>query len=119
MSPGSRSGGDLSPVTVQILLSLVGGARHGYGIKLDVERRTDGAMSLGSGTLYQALARLEEQGLVEAAEPPADGEGDARRGRHYRLTGDGREALERELVMLRRTVSSDAARAVLGVGGEA
>lgn len=116
MSPSAAS--DLSPVTLQILLSLVGGPRHGYGIKLDVEERTRGAMSLGSGTLYQALARLEEQALVDVVEPPAGGDGDARRGRHYGLTPSGRAALERELAVLSRTVSSEAARAILGAGGE-
>lgn len=113
MSP-KRPGRELSPATVQILLSLVREPLHGYGIKLDIERRTDGAMSLGSGTLYQALQRLEQQGLIEVAEPPAEAADDARRGRFYALRNEGRERLEAELEMLERTVSSPAARSVLG-----
>ena len=109
---------DLSAVSIQILLSLVAGARHGYGIKLDVEERTDGAMSLGSGTLYQALARLEDKGLIETTEPPPDSVSDARRGRFYDLRPAGREALQAELTALQRTVSSEAARAILGASGE-
>lgn len=105
---------ELSAVSLQILLSLVEAPLHGYGIKLDVEARTDGAMSLGSGTLYQALARLEDSEMVEAADPPAGADG--RRGRHYRLTDAGQAALERELALLHRTVSSDAARTVLERG---
>jgi len=76
----------VSPATLQILLSLVTGPLHGYGIKLDVEERTGGAISLGSGTLYQALSRLEEQGLIVSDEPSSDG--DARRGRSYDLTDE-------------------------------
>lgn len=108
----SPTGISLSPTSLQILLGLVHGPRHGYGIKLDVEERTDGAVSLGSGTLYQALHRLEEQGLIESVEAPDDS-GDGRRGRHYVLRDAGREALERELALMRRTVGSAAARDVL------
>ena len=54
----------LTPVEFHILLALAEEARHGYGIKLDVERRTDGRISLGSGTLYVAIQRLEKEGLV-------------------------------------------------------
>lgn len=119
MSASPRSDGvDLSPVTVQILLSLVTGPSHGYGIKLDVEERTEGVMSLGSGTLYQALARLEEQELIEISEPPPGAAADARRGRFYGLTELGREALEAELANMERTLTSAAARAVLGARGE-
>lgn len=119
MSPTRRSTGtDLSPVTLQILLSLVGGPRHGYGIKLDIEQRTEGAVSLGSGTLYQALSRLEGQNLVSEAEPPEETDGDARRGRYYALSAVGRDALEQELASMRRTVSSEAARAILGAEGK-
>jgi len=119
MSPPRGGGSELSPVTTQILLALVGGPLHGYGIKLDVEERTEGAISMGSGTLYQALGRLEEKGLIATAEAPAEAASDARRGRFYGLTEAGREALEGELEVLERTVSSEAARAVLGARGEA
>lgn len=119
MASSRGNSSELSPVTVQILLALVSGPLHGYGIKLDVEERTAGAVSMGSGTLYQALARLEDKGLIETAEAPVEAESDARRGRFYGLTGAGREALEDELTVLERTVSSAAARAVLGAGGDA
>ncbi len=82
----------LTTVAVEILLSLAKSDRHGYGIKLDIEERTAGAMSLGSGTLYQAIQRLERQGFIVESEPA--GEHDARRGRCYRLAPDGRAALE-------------------------
>ncbi len=87
----------LTAVVVEILLSLAKSDQHGYGIKLDIEERTEGAMSLGSGTLYQAIQRLERQGFI--AESEAAGEHDGRRGRCYRLEPAGRAALEAELQM--------------------
>lgn len=115
MSP-RRSHRELSPATVQILLSLVREPLHGYGIKLEVERRTEGLISLGSGTLYQALQRLEQQGLIAVVEPPPAASDDARRGRFYALREEGRARLEAELELLERTVSSPAARSILGRG---
>ena len=94
----------LTLVTVHILASLSHGPMHGYGIKLDIEKRTDGAMCLGSGTLYQALKRLERQGLVGFVEVDKPG-GDNRRGRHYVLRDMGREVLDRELTLMRRIFS--------------
>lgn len=101
--PSNKSITPLTAVTVQILASLTRGPRHGYGIKLDIEERTDGSIVLGSGTLYQALQRLERAGLIAEAE--AAGGGDARRGRCYELLTAGREALERELALMRLTLS--------------
>ncbi len=51
----------LTAVDLQILLSLASGPLHGYGIKLDVAERTEGEMQLGSGTLYEAIQRLEQR----------------------------------------------------------
>ena len=85
----------LTAVAVQILLSMAKSDQHGYGIKLDIEERTGGAMSLGSGTLYQAIQRLERQGFI--AESEGAGGHDARRGRCYRLEPAGHAALETEL----------------------
>ncbi len=102
----------LSPTTFQILLSLVRSPLHGYGIKLDIEERTAGAISLGSGTLYQALARLESQQLVGTAPAPANRH-DARRGRIYELSPAGRTAVQHELALMQRTVASDAAQLAL------
>ncbi len=104
--PSNKSITPLTAVTVQILASLTRGPRHGYGIKLDIEERTDGSIVLGSGTLYQALQRLERAGLIAEAETAGTDGGDARRGRRYELLATGREALERELALMRLTLSS-------------
>jgi DNA-binding PadR family transcriptional regulator len=76
----------LAPATFQILLTLVRSERHGYAIMQEVTARTDGAVQLGPGTLYGALKRLLESGLVEEGSERPDPElGDDRR-RYYKLT---------------------------------
>lgn len=52
----------VSDQVFHILLSLVDGPRHGYGIIQVVEARTGGAFTIGSGTLYSALKRMESDG---------------------------------------------------------
>jgi DNA-binding PadR family transcriptional regulator len=74
-----------------ILVSLSDGAKHGYAIMTDVEAGT--GRPLGPGTLYAALARLEERGLIEAL-PPVE------RRRPYRLTGLGSTVLADQLRQL-------------------
>ncbi len=71
-----------------ILVSLSEGPKHGYAIMTDVEAGT--GRPLGPGTLYAALARLEERGLIESL-PPVE------RRRPYRLTGVGASVLEAQL----------------------
>jgi DNA-binding PadR family transcriptional regulator len=68
-----------------ILTSLASGPRHGYALIQDVEDFA--AVRLGPGTLYGALGRLEDRGLIEALEP-----GDRRR--PYRLTAAGARLLD-------------------------
>jgi DNA-binding PadR family transcriptional regulator len=76
-----------------ILSSLAGGAKHGYALKQDVEAFA--GVSLGPGTLYGALSRLQEAGLIAALD------GDGRR-RPYELTPSGAEALQRQLTAQRQ-----------------
>jgi len=79
----------LAPATFQILLALADGERHGYAIMKEVTSRTKGAVRVGPGTLYGALKRLLEGGLVEEGSERTDPElGDDRR-RYYRLTKFG------------------------------
>ena len=72
---------------VLILTSLAGGPKHGYALTKDIENFA--GVSLGPGTLYGAIARLEERGFI-APEPSGQ---DTRR-RPYRITPVGRSALE-------------------------
>jgi len=100
---GSQTEKHLTSVDLQILLTLANGPLHGYGIKLDVADRTRGEMKLGSGTLYEAIQRLEQRAFIAPA-PPAEGvEPDARR-RYYRLEPAGERALRQELKRLATVV---------------
>ena len=88
----------LTPQQFHILLSLVDGARHGYGILLEVKQRTAGELKMGTGTLYTALARLVDLRFVLDIDQP-----DARR-RYYRLTPLGRAVLRAETARLEALV---------------
>ena len=90
----------LTPQRFHILLALTDGARHGYGIILDIEERTAGGLRLGTGTLYTALGRLlEDELIVESGRRPRAADDDARR-RYYALTPFGRSVLEAEAARL-------------------
>ena len=88
----------LSVPQFHILLSLVDGDRHGYGIILEIAERTGGRLRLGTGTLYTAIAGLAEGGLVARAAPRRADEDERRR--YYRLTPLGRGVLEAEVARL-------------------
>ena len=75
----------LRPVEFHILLSLAVGERHGYGIIQDMEARGESGLP-DVGTLYRALARLSDQGVIEpASRREAPDVGDERRN-YYRIT---------------------------------
>jgi len=79
--------------TVLILVSLAGGAKHGYALIQDIKELA--GVELGPGTLYGALDRLERLGLIEAL--PADDR------RHpYRITAPGAAALREHLDSVER-----------------
>ena len=95
--PDARAPFPLSPQQFQILLALTDEDRHGYGIIADVVERTAGAVRLGTGPLYTAVARLVTLGfIVETSRRDAD---DSRR-RYYALTAAGRQALRAEAARL-------------------
>ena len=76
--------GRFTEPSIMILVSLAASDKHGYAMIEDIERIT--GERLGPGTLYGALARLEDQGLIEALPKQA-------RRKPYRLTSKGRTAL--------------------------
>lgn len=49
-----------------MVLSSLGKENHGYGIMLEASRLTDGRVSLGAGTVYTLLYRMENDGLIQA-----------------------------------------------------
>ena len=106
----------LSAQQFQILLALSDADRHGYGIILEIAERTSGSMRLGTGTLYTALAGLEDGGLVvESKKRPAAAEDDARR-RYYRLTPLGRAVLDAETSRLDALVKQARRKGVTPIG---
>jgi len=74
-----------------ILISLADGPKHGYAMMEDIRRTAN--VKLGPGTLYGALARLEQRGFIEPVET------DDRR-RPYRLTMTGSAALREQLTAM-------------------
>jgi DNA-binding PadR family transcriptional regulator len=88
----------LSVPQFHILLALVDGDRHGYGIILEIAERTGGRLRLGTGTLYTAIGGLAEAGLL-ARSPQRRPDEDERR-RYYKLTPLGRGVLEADLSRL-------------------
>jgi DNA-binding PadR family transcriptional regulator len=100
-TPADTSGRKtLSLPVIHILLSLVDGERHGYAIKQAVEERTAGSIRLGPGTLYEAIQRLEESGLIAESSPPPAANGQEAQRRYYTLTTTGWSALQFELRQL-------------------
>lgn len=105
----------LTPVAFEIALALADGDRHGYQIMQEVERRSEGRIVLHPGTLYRALGRLLDEGLIEELDEPPEPRdlrsADERR-RYYRLTTLGRAVARAETERLASQVS--AARRRLG-----
>ena len=80
----------LTPLSFQILVSLADGPKHGYGILKEIEEGSGGSLKSSTGTLYLAIQRLEQEGLLE--EERTASAPDSRR-RYYRLTPEGRRVL--------------------------
>jgi len=85
---------NLQEPTFLILAALAGGDLHGYGIIKEVETLSDGRLRLSAGTLYGALDRLKNDGLVEVVGEERVG---GRLRRYYRLTDSGVDALQQEI----------------------
>ena len=79
--------------TFLILTALAPGALHGYGLMQEIGELSRGEVALGAGTLYGALDRLAEQGLIAVDREEAV---DGRLRRYYRLTDEGAAVLDAE-----------------------
>ena len=96
----------LTPISFEVLLALMDGELHGYAILQAVESRLAGKLPLRTGTMYRALARLMDEGLIARSGTSEDE--DPRR-RNYRITPLGRSTAKAEARRLADQV--DAARA--------
>lgn len=83
----------LTPISFEVLLALMDGDLHGYAILQRVEARLAGKLPLRTGTMYRALARLMDEGLIERAGAIDD---DDPRRRNYRITAHGRATARAE-----------------------
>ena len=99
----------MTPLSAAILLALAGGASHGYAIIKDIEDSTNGDMRPRTGSMYLALARLLDDGLIEET----DGKGDDERRRYYRLTTEGRSAARAEAERLSNLVRMASAKKLI------
>src|ERR1700722_20214753 len=98
------AGGRTTAPPILILTSLAEGEKHGYALAQDIEQFA--GVKLGPGTLYGAIGRLEDRGLIEAM-------GTSGRRRPYRLTPAGSEFLRAALDELRTIVDVGSARLAL------
>ena len=102
----------LTPAAFEILLALGDEALHGYAIHQAVEARVGSILPLQIGTLYRALARLLEDGLI-AEVAAVSGPGADPRRRVYRLTPRGRQVAGQEARRLADQVAAARARKLL------
>ncbi|MCW5879958.1 MAG: helix-turn-helix transcriptional regulator [Anaerolineae bacterium] len=103
----------LTPAVFHILLTLVDGELHGYGIMQEVARLTDGQMRLGPGTLYGSIKRMLADDLIEESGTRPDPASDDERRRYYRLTDFGQRVVRAEAERLDRLVRSARSKHVL------
>lgn len=116
---GGRDPEDLLPLTdlaFNILVTLKDTELHGYALIKELRART-GRESLRTGTVYAALARLEDEGLLEEVDAPGDvDESDSRR-RYYRLTDLGLAAARAEARRLTEILGVARSKDLLPQGG--
>ena len=92
----------LNPSDLQLLLVLLLGAQHAYGIAKAVEEQDRGGISLEIGSLYRMLARLEDWGLIRRAGFATTSDGPRRK--LYAITSLGKKVTLLETQRLREVV---------------
>jgi len=108
----------LKPLHFLMLLALLDGERHAYGIKKDLASRGE-HRDIGPGTLYRSIAQLIESGVIEESDRRPLAELDDERRRYYRLTGFGRRVVAAEARRLDALVSAARTRKLLPHAGRA
>ena len=101
----TNTSSDFLPGTLELLIlkSLLGGAKHGYGIVEHLRLASDEVLRVGESALYPALQRLLFNGWVKAAWGTSENN---RRARYYTLTAAGRKQLAAERVEFDRMIGA-------------
>jgi DNA-binding PadR family transcriptional regulator len=102
MPPKPESFLPLTSLSLAVLLALATEDLHGYAILKEVERESEGRIRPGTGTLYAALQRLTDEGLIAEAAVVAP-DGDPRR-RYYGITTLGRAVARAEVRRLAQLI---------------
>lgn len=110
----------LSAKDYHVLMVLLDGDCHGYGMVKDIEERTGGRIRLEAANLYRVIRRLIRDGLVAEAErrPAPETEMEERR-RYYRISALGREVVALEAERMSALVEEARARAIIPDSSEA
>jgi DNA-binding PadR family transcriptional regulator len=104
----------MQEATFLILTALAGGSQHGYAIITEVEEISRKQLRLRAGTLYTALERLREDGLIEVDREEVV---ESRLRRYYRLTEAGEKRLAEEAARLRSNAHIALSRLEVSGGG--
>ena len=100
----------LTPTVFHILVAIAEEPMHGYAIMQDVNERSAGRVGLGPGTLYGAIRRMVDSGLLDGAPSPSGQTEDPRR-RYYRITDFGGRAMLAEAERMEQLVAEVRAKA--------
>jgi DNA-binding PadR family transcriptional regulator len=107
----------LPPLDFQVLLTLLEGPRHAYGLSSAVESSPGPRVRLEIGSLYRILSRLTGEGLIEDFSPPASAAGHEARRRYYRITPFGRQVVRAEASRLEAVLRHARKHRLLPSGG--
>jgi len=102
----------LPVATFHILLALRDGEKHGYAIMRDVEELSEGAVTIGPGTMYGSIKRMLAEGLIEESAERPDPEMDDERRRYYRCSGLGERVCLAEAERLTKLLRNSFPRAL-------
>jgi DNA-binding PadR family transcriptional regulator len=106
----------LKHATYCVLLALADGELHGYAIMQTLAEMTRGREAILPGTLYAALARMVDEGLIEMREGPPDEASGGPKRRYYRRTSFGRAVARAESERLRALLDIARAQKIISGG---
>ncbi len=103
MAPQPQSDALRGSIELLVLRTLASGARHGWGIGQRIQDISSGVLEVNQGSLYPALQRMEQRGLISSEWRTTENN---RRARYYQLTAAGERALESEMASWRGFVAA-------------